>query len=155
MPLYQCIAPAGLVDDEVRQAVAREITRIHVEATGAPAGFVHVLFLDAPVGRHFTAGEVDARTTLIEGVLRASRPLAARQEMMRSLAAAWTRLTGQPTAEIIVSLPERDAGEIMEAGVIFPPVGEEAAWLRENGARIAESAPHLAADLEEYRGRVG
>ncbi|MEU8825761.1 tautomerase family protein [Streptomyces sp. NPDC048636] len=154
MPLYQCITPAGLLTDDVRRAAAQEITRIHVEATGAPAAFVHVLFLDAPAGRHFTAGQVDTRTTLIEGTLRASRPLAVRQAMMRSLAAAWSRLSGQPEGEIIVSLTERDAGEILEAGVILPEVGAEAAWLQENSDRIVALAPHLAEELAEYRGRL-
>ncbi|MFD4592760.1 tautomerase family protein [Streptomyces rubiginosohelvolus] len=144
MPLYRCITPAGRLTDDVRRAVAAEITRIHVEATGAPAAFAHVMFVDAPAGRHFTAGEIDDRTTLIEGTLRASRPLSTRQTMMRSLADSWSRLTGQPEGEIIVSITERDAGEIMEGGLILPAVGEEAAWLSENHERLTTLAPQLA-----------
>jgi phenylpyruvate tautomerase PptA (4-oxalocrotonate tautomerase family) len=48
MPIYQCITPAGTVPDAVRPQIAKEITRLHVEATNAPPSFVHVIILDAP-----------------------------------------------------------------------------------------------------------
>jgi phenylpyruvate tautomerase PptA (4-oxalocrotonate tautomerase family) len=53
MPVYQCITEPELLTDDKRAEVAREITRIHCEITGAPAAFVNVLFLDAPDGRLF------------------------------------------------------------------------------------------------------
>jgi hypothetical protein len=40
LPLYQCISPEGLLDDSVRENIAAEITRIHCNATGAPAGLI-------------------------------------------------------------------------------------------------------------------
>ena len=47
----------------VRPQIAKEITRLHVEATNAPASFVHVIILDVPPGVHYTAGQPDTRTT--------------------------------------------------------------------------------------------
>lgn len=43
MPIYQCITPVGTVADAVRPQIAKEITRLHVEATNAPPSFVHVI----------------------------------------------------------------------------------------------------------------
>ena len=51
MPIYQCITPAGTVPDAVRPQIAKEITRLHVEATNAPPSFVHVIILDVPPAR--------------------------------------------------------------------------------------------------------
>jgi phenylpyruvate tautomerase PptA (4-oxalocrotonate tautomerase family) len=48
MPIYQCTTPAGTVPDAVRPQIAKEITRLHVEATNAPPSFVHVIILDVP-----------------------------------------------------------------------------------------------------------
>jgi len=44
MPIYQCTSPGGLLDDSTRENIAKEITRIHCGATGAPASFVDALF---------------------------------------------------------------------------------------------------------------
>jgi phenylpyruvate tautomerase PptA (4-oxalocrotonate tautomerase family) len=63
MPIYQCITPAGTVPDAVRPQIAKEITRLHMEATNAPPSLVHVIVLDV----HYTAGEPDTHTTLING----------------------------------------------------------------------------------------
>ena len=54
MPIYQCISPEGLLDESQRKNIARAITRIHCDATGAPRSFVNVLFQDMPNGRVFT-----------------------------------------------------------------------------------------------------
>jgi len=48
MPIYQCITPVGTVPDAVRSQIAKEITRLHVEATNAPPSFVHAIILDVP-----------------------------------------------------------------------------------------------------------
>ena len=35
MPIYHCTSPGGLLDDSTRENIAKEITRIHCDATGA------------------------------------------------------------------------------------------------------------------------
>jgi phenylpyruvate tautomerase PptA (4-oxalocrotonate tautomerase family) len=47
MPVYQC-ATAKRLSPETKAAIAREITRIHIEFTGAPEAFVNVVFSDLP-----------------------------------------------------------------------------------------------------------
>jgi hypothetical protein len=37
----------------------------------------------------------------------------------------WVRVTGQPEGELLISLWENQAENAMEAGLIFPPVGQE------------------------------
>ena len=46
MPLYICTAQPGAIPDEAKGAIAREVTRVHCEVTGAPPTFVHCFFFD-------------------------------------------------------------------------------------------------------------
>lgn len=137
MPLYQVIAPQDLLSDELRRRIAGEITRIHTTNTGAPALFVNVLFQDVPAGRMFTAGD-PSRTTVIVGQVRAGRELDVRQAILRDLAAMWTATTGLDSGELLMAIQEVDPRVAMEAGLIMPAPGEEAAWFAEHGDRLRE-----------------
>jgi phenylpyruvate tautomerase PptA (4-oxalocrotonate tautomerase family) len=142
MPIYQCATSKSL-SPELKAAIAKEITRIHVEWTGAPEPFVNIVFTPLPLGSHYLAGAVRENSTLINAIVRAGRTLATRQALLKSLSAAWSRLTGQPERNLILKVEEGDPATIMEAGLILPPPGEEAAWLEANKAALAE--PQAAA----------
>jgi phenylpyruvate tautomerase PptA (4-oxalocrotonate tautomerase family) len=124
MPLYQCISPSGLLDDATREKLAEEITRIHCDATGIPPSFVNVMFLDAPAGRSFVAGKPSAHS-IVNGAIRFGRDLGTRQRILADLSRMWTRLTGQPEEELLISLWENPAENVMEGGSIFPEIGQE------------------------------
>ena len=141
MPMYQCFAPAGTVPDAVRPQIAKEITRLHVEATNAPPSFVHVIILDVPPGAHYTAGKPDTHTTLISGTIRAGRSLAVRQNLMKAISQSWSRLTGQPEEHLLINITEVEASTVMEVGLILPEPGEEATWFDNNRARLSALAP--------------
>ncbi|MBI3701248.1 MAG: hypothetical protein HY242_12485 [Afipia sp.] len=42
MPTYCCIAPAGLLGAGKKAAIAKDITRVHSEVTGAAGFFAHL-----------------------------------------------------------------------------------------------------------------
>jgi phenylpyruvate tautomerase PptA (4-oxalocrotonate tautomerase family) len=46
MPLYQCLVPSGSLDSGARARIAKAITDVHTSVTGAPRGFVNVVFTD-------------------------------------------------------------------------------------------------------------
>lgn len=138
MPVYQCVTPLRLTP-ELRAAIAQEFTRIHVEFTAAPEPFVNVVFSDMPLGSHYLAGKVRENGTLINAIVRAGRTLETRQALLKSLSAAWARLTGQPERNLIVRVEEADAQTIMEAGLIMPAPGQEAAWMAANKAALGET----------------
>ena len=137
MPIYQCVTQPELLTADKRAEVAREITRIHCEITGAPAAFVNVLFLDAPDGRLFTAGRPSSHS-VIGGDIRHGRDVETRQVLLRALSTMWTAITGQPEAELIVGLREIPSENAMEAGLIFPAPGQEEAWFNANHERLTE-----------------
>jgi phenylpyruvate tautomerase PptA (4-oxalocrotonate tautomerase family) len=138
MPIYQC-ATSKTLSPETKAAIAKEITRIHVEFTGAPEPFINVVFSALPLGSHYLAGAVRENGALINAIVRAGRTLETRQALLKSLSVAWSRLTGQPERNLILKVEEADPAVIMEAGLIMPRPGEEAAWLDANKAVLAEA----------------
>jgi phenylpyruvate tautomerase PptA (4-oxalocrotonate tautomerase family) len=124
MPIYQCISPEGLLDESARERLAEEITRIHCDATGIPRSYVNVMFTDVPEGRYFVAGK-PSRHSLLNGAIRVGRDLETRQRILGELSRMWTRLTGQPEEELLVTLWENPAENVMEGGSIFLGIGQE------------------------------
>src|SRR6202167_1841721 len=137
MPVYQCFTPLAL-SPELKGAIAKEFTRIHREFTGAPEPFVNVVFSDLPLGSHFLGSAVRENGTLINAIVRAGRTLETRQALLKSLSAAWSRLTGQPERNLVLRVEEADAATIMEAGLIMQRPGEEDAWFEKNKAALRE-----------------
>jgi phenylpyruvate tautomerase PptA (4-oxalocrotonate tautomerase family) len=137
MPIYQC-ATSKTLSPEIKAAIAKEITRIHTEWTGAPEAFVNVVFSDLPLGSHYLAGAVRENGAFINAIVRAGRTLETRQALLKSVSAAWSRLTGQPERDLILKVDEADPATIMEAGLILPRPGDEAAWFEANKAVLGE-----------------
>jgi phenylpyruvate tautomerase PptA (4-oxalocrotonate tautomerase family) len=137
MPIYQCVCPEGLLGESARGELAEEITRIHCAATRVPPAFVNVMFLDVPDGRYFVAGKPSGHSVL-NAAIRVGRDLGTRQRILRELSQMWTRLTGQAEGELLISLWESPAENVMEAGLIFPGLGQEQQWFEENRAKLTE-----------------
>jgi phenylpyruvate tautomerase PptA (4-oxalocrotonate tautomerase family) len=139
MPMYQCHCPVGTLSDTVRPEVVKEITRIHCENTGAPSSFVHVVFQDLPAGALYTDNKVDLRTSTITCTIRAGRTVATRQQIMKEISAAWSRLTGQPENQLWIAVFEVNSETVMEFGLVLPAPGGEEAWMAENAAALASA----------------
>ena len=82
------------------------------------------MFFDLPDGTYFVAGKPSAHS-VVNGAIRFGRDLATRQRILRDLSQMWTRVTGQPDEELLISLWENPAENAMEAGSIFPALGQE------------------------------
>ena len=139
MPIYHCTSPSGLLDDSKRENIAKEITRIHCEATGALAMLVNVLFHETQQGRYFVEGQRSGHS-IVFGAIRQGRTVETRRAMLTELSQMWTRVTGQPEAEVLVTLAEVPAANMIEGGLFLPEPGDEQAWLDENSAHLTEVA---------------
>ena len=113
MPLYRCTTPAETLDDAKRKAIARAITTIHCELTGAPATFVHVQFFDGP-------------EATIHGGIRAGRDA----ELTERLIERCVREVGEIAGlGFSMRTSATNASSIFEGGRVFPEPGQEADWL--------------------------
>jgi len=126
MPVYHCSLPEARLDDARRERIARDITRIHCEKTGAPPEFAHVLFVDA--------AESAAQAGAVVGSIRAGRPATLKAEMARAVSEAVASALGVEHDRIRVTLLDVPASWVMEGGAVMPEPGDEAAWLARHGA---------------------
>ena len=76
--------------------------------------------------------------SVLNGAIRVGRDLETRQRILGELSQMWTRLTGQPEGELLISLWENPAENVMEAGLIFPGLGQEQQWFEENRDKLTE-----------------
>jgi phenylpyruvate tautomerase PptA (4-oxalocrotonate tautomerase family) len=137
MPFYQCLVPAGSLSADNRSALAEAITEIHCNVTGAPRGFVNVLFAEYDPANYFTAGKPN-RCSVIGGSIRAGRDRETRARLLTELSQAWVSITGQEARSILIALNDVDPTSIMEAGLIMPAPGEEEEWLQRNQDVLGE-----------------
>jgi phenylpyruvate tautomerase PptA (4-oxalocrotonate tautomerase family) len=72
MPFYSCNVPAGSLTDNQKDELAKAITRIHAEVSGAPPDLVHVIYNELAAADSYTAGEPSS-DTIITGHIRAHR----------------------------------------------------------------------------------
>ncbi|OBA79918.1 hypothetical protein A9W99_17495 [Mycobacterium sp. 1164966.3] len=137
MPFYQCLVAAGSLSSDKRAAIAEAITDVHCRVTGAPRGFVNVVFTEYDPSAYFTAGKPN-RCSAINGTIRAGRDRETRARLLTELSQAWVSITGQDARALLIGLSEIDPTSIMEAGLIMPAPGEEAEWLERNQKVLGE-----------------
>ena len=137
MPVYQCYSPKGLLTASAKAKIAEEMTDMYCNVTGAPPSWVKVLFHELPEGECFAAGK-PASQSLILAINRYGRDLETRRAMLRELSQIWTRNSGQPEADLWISVTEIDPTNVLEAGLFIPAPGHEHEWLEENREKLAE-----------------
>jgi phenylpyruvate tautomerase PptA (4-oxalocrotonate tautomerase family) len=118
MELYLCLVPHGALAGPVKSGLAKEITRLHVEATGSPAELVHVVFQDLVVGGHFIAGKCDHRTSMMIAYFRAGRSAEAAAKLTKAISAAWSRLAAQPEHHLVITFNEAEGAVV--SGFVAP-----------------------------------
>jgi phenylpyruvate tautomerase PptA (4-oxalocrotonate tautomerase family) len=127
MPFYSCNVPAGSLTDSQKDDLAKAITRIHADVTGAPPDLVHVIYNELAAADSYTAGEPSS-DTIITGHIRAGRSDADKQRLLREVAGA-AAAAGRPLDTIAVVIRDVPPKYVLEAGEIAPELGDEDAWL--------------------------
>lgn len=130
MPLYEVLTERDALSPADRDALASGITAIHVAETGAPPSFVHVAFSTVEPGSAYTAGR-PSRPLVVRGQIRAGRPPAVREALLRRISALCVETTGVPESDVLVAAVDVPASWAMEGGQIFPDPDPDAErrWL--------------------------
>ncbi len=127
MPLYRCTVAEGLTTFEQRSLIAKEVTRIHCDTTGALPGFVHAFFSEDATGRP-PAG----KQAVVLGSIRAGRTAEQKEELVSEMRSAIASILGRAENEVLVATVEVPARWVMEGGHILPEPGEEEEWLAQH-----------------------
>jgi phenylpyruvate tautomerase PptA (4-oxalocrotonate tautomerase family) len=128
MPLYRCTVAEGLTTLEQRSLIAKEITRIHCDVTGAPPSFVHAFFADDREGR-LPAG----RQAVVLGSIRTGRTPEQKEQLVSDMRRAIASILGWDEDEVLVATVDVPARWVMEGGELLPEPGQEESWLERHG----------------------
>jgi phenylpyruvate tautomerase PptA (4-oxalocrotonate tautomerase family) len=123
MPLYRCLVAEGLTSPEQRSRIAREITRIHCETTGALPEFVHAFFSEDAKAQ-LPAG----RQALVLGGIRAGRSREQKDRLVAEMRSAVATIAGIDGNAVLVATADIPARWVMEGGRVLPEPGDEEAW---------------------------
>ncbi|MEO1227974.1 MAG: DNA-binding protein [Myxococcota bacterium] len=130
MPVYICNSALGAVDEAAKPKIAADITRIHCEVTGAPAVFVHAVFVEeVPL---YPRGD---KTAFVVGSIRKGRTDDQKGRIQSEIRRSFVEHAGLSADEVGVHTVDTPASWVMEGGDIFPEPGEEAAWLAAHGRK--------------------
>src|ERR1700678_3431176 len=128
MPYYQLFMPEGVLTSSSRSTIAKEITHIHCEETGAPESFVQ----EIKKGTQYTAGEIDDQVGVFLGMIREGRSIKERQRIIQRMSKSISGVLGRPEKELILNISEINSATAMEFGLILPHPGDEPDWLEKN-----------------------
>ncbi len=124
MPLYRCRVAEGLTSYDQRLSIAKDVTRIHCDVTGAPPTFVHTFFAEDDTGEL-----PDGVKAVLFGSIRSGRTDEQKQRLVDEMTAAMAQTLGLGGGEVVVTTVDVPARWVMEGGEVMPEPGEEAAWL--------------------------
>ena len=133
MPFYTVTAPENSITTDQKHALAKAITRVHADVTGAPESFVHVTFLNPSSDDWFSAGERSQRFR-VDGSIRAGRSDVDKQRLLRELSRVSVDITGFDASRIGAGVTDVPSKFLIEGGRIAPEPGQEQAWFDEEAA---------------------
>ena len=135
MPLYLCSAQKDTVTAAAKQQIAKDITAIHCEVTGAPPSFVHVAFFeDSPLF------PLEDKALVVMGTIRMGRTPEQMEEITTAIRRSLATHGGVEVALTEAHLRETPASWVLEGGEIMPEPGEEAAWFAAHEARCHQES---------------
>ncbi len=95
MPFYQFTVPMDSPSAKLKAEIAAAVTEVHTSVTGAPASYVNVSFSEVPPGSIFVADTPVPHGRMV-GIIRTGRTPETKRELITGLAAAWSKVTGEP-----------------------------------------------------------
>ena len=129
MPTYTVTTLEGCLDDEKRSKIAREITRVHNETTGAPTYFAQVIFIEVAPGKYFVGGmPLHGQQVFVNGQIRAGRSTESKDALISQMLAAVARAARLPGNNIWVYITDLIPRQMAEFGHVLPEPGDEAKW---------------------------
>ena len=145
MPLYACTATLGRLTPAQKTEIAKTITAIYHEETGAPGYLVQVIFYDIAPGNHYVAGRpAPADQICIRCDTRSGKTNTQKSQMLRRIMQDVARVGGAAEDAVPVLLCELPAANIAEYGRVAPAPGEEDAWFSSLPDALREKLRSLA-----------
>jgi phenylpyruvate tautomerase PptA (4-oxalocrotonate tautomerase family) len=129
MPTYTVIVPRGQLDASHKARIAKGITRVHAETTGAPSYFAQVIFSEVDEGNYFVGGSpLSHRQIFVHGQIRGGRTAENKSALISSMLDAVAEAASVPRTSVWIYIIDLQARQMVEFGHVLPEPGDEPAW---------------------------
>jgi phenylpyruvate tautomerase PptA (4-oxalocrotonate tautomerase family) len=124
--------------------LAKAITKIHADVTGAEAYFAQVIFKSLDLHDCFIGGVLlDEPHLFLSGQIRSGRSAQIKKQLLVELEVAIQSVIGLAGHQIWAYIDEVTPDQMIEYGQILPAVGEDRAWFSTLPAGIQKKLNYL------------
>jgi phenylpyruvate tautomerase PptA (4-oxalocrotonate tautomerase family) len=129
MPTDTVTAPRAQLDASQKARIAKGITRVHNETTGAPIYFAQVIFSEVDQGNYFVGGSPLAhRQVFVHGHIRGGRTAESKSALISSMLDVLAEAASVPRTSVWIYIVDLQARQMVEFGHVLPEPGGEQAW---------------------------
>ncbi len=130
MPTYFLKYTNLTINKNIKQKIAKTITKIHKKNTGANSFFAQVLFEKNNSKNHFMGGKlVKTSEIFIFGNIRGGRTSKVKQNMIIEFRNEVSKILRISRDKVWIYLADLHYNQMMEYGEILPKAGKEKEWL--------------------------
>ena len=131
MPTYFVNLSNIKLKKNVKEKLAKQVTKIHNKATGANKYFAQVIFNDTKRGNHFMGGKIVSKSEIfIYGHIRSGRTSKVKSKLIKGLREIIKENTKLKKDNIWVYLLDLRPNQMIEYGEILPQSGDEKNWFK-------------------------
>lgn len=124
--------------------LAKAITKIHAEVTGAEAYFAQVIFKELNLHDFFIGGVLlDEPHIFLNGQIRSGRSEQTKKQLLVELEIAIQSVSRIAGHQIWAYIDEVSPGQMIEYGQILPTVGDDSVWFSTLPAAIQKKLNYL------------
>ena len=129
MPTYFVNSSNLKIVKKIKEKLAKKITKIHHEATGANKYFAQVIFNKTKLGDHYMGGKTVSKPEIfIYGHIRSGRTAKVKNKLITGLREIIRKNTRLKKDNIWVYILDLKPNQMIEYGELLPKSGDEKKW---------------------------
>ena len=137
MPTYFVNLSNIIIKKKIKEKLAKKITEVHNEATGANRYFAQVIFNDTKKENHFMGGKIVSEPEIfIYGHIRSGRTAKVKKKLIVGLREIIKNNTRLNKDNIWVYILDLKPKQMIEYGEILPDSGREKKWFKNLPAKL-------------------
>ena len=129
MPTYFVNSSNLKIEKKIKEKLAKKITKVHNEATGANKYFAQVIFNKTKLGDHYMGGKTVSKPEIfIYGHIRSGRTAKVKNKLITGLREVIRKNTKLEKDNIWVYILDLKPNQMIEYGELLPKSGGEKKW---------------------------
>tara|TARA_A100000164_G_scaffold297248_1_gene271488 strand:+ start:799 stop:1239 length:441 start_codon:yes stop_codon:yes gene_type:complete len=132
MPTYILKFSKFKINKNKRDLLARGITKIHSNVTGANSYFAQVIFQKNENNFHYMGGKpINSKEIFLHGHIRGGRTSLIKKNLIKKLRDFIVKNLNLSKDSVWVYISELEPEQMIEYGEILPPSGQEKRWFNQ------------------------